>query len=427
MKKDRDIREWYRLDNAAKLIPSTMNGADTRVFRLVCELKEEVDPEVLQQALEETLQEFPYMNCCLRKGIFWYYMDELPGCEEVRPENIPALRALYIPGKKNFLYRVSYFHKRINVEIFHVLSDGTGGYMFIQSLVAAYLVRKHQLDRSLIRIDQASVTEKQTDAFSKYYEKKECRKRNYLKEMFPVKAYQIRGIQDPNLEEHLLEGTVSVQDVMKVAHAHQATVGILVTSLWIEAIIREMKRSEYNRPVVVSVPVNLRQFFPSETSRNFFGVIQVTYYAKDYDGTLQSIIDPVRREFDRQLTEENVRKTMNSYSALEHNLAVRVIPLFFKNIALQGIAFRMNTGVTTSVSNVGRVKLPDELTGYIEKFASFMSCKTIFLCISSFGDHMVFGIVSCFERHPVSMHFFRRLVQLGVPVEIASNDCDEGV
>ena len=103
MEKEHKAGEWYRLDNAAKLIPSTMVGADTRVFRLVCELKEEVNPEILQKALEETMREFPYMNCCLRKGIFWYYMDQLPGCEKVREEDIPALKALYIPGKKNFL------------------------------------------------------------------------------------------------------------------------------------------------------------------------------------------------------------------------------------------------------------------------------------------------------------------------------------
>ena len=427
MDKERKAKEWYRLDNAAKLIPSTMAGADTRVFRIVCELREEVDPDILQRALEETLKEFPYMNCCLRKGIFWYDRDELPGCERVREEDIPALKALYIPGKKNFLYRVSYFCKRINVEIFHVLSDGTGGYMFIQSLVTNYLILRHNLDGCLSRSDRSSVTEKQLDAFSKYYEKGERKKRNSLREMFPVKAYQIRGIQDANLEEHLLEGTVSVREILHVAHENHVTIGILTTSLWIEAILKEMKHSEYNRPIVVSVPVNLRQFFPSETSRNFFGVIQVAYYAGNYDGSLKSIIDPVSREFTEQLTEENVRKTMNSYSALEHNLAVRVIPLFIKNMALQGIAYRMNTGVTTSVSNVGVVKLPAEMAPYVEKFSSFMACKTVFLCVSTYEDHMVFGIVSSFEKHPVAMNFFRRLVQLGVRVEVASNDCDEGV
>ena len=42
--------KWYQLDNAAKIVPSTTGGADTRVFRITCELKEDVDPDTLQSA-----------------------------------------------------------------------------------------------------------------------------------------------------------------------------------------------------------------------------------------------------------------------------------------------------------------------------------------------------------------------------------------
>ena len=38
--------KWYQLDNAAKIVPSTTGGSDTRVFRITCELMEEVDRTV---------------------------------------------------------------------------------------------------------------------------------------------------------------------------------------------------------------------------------------------------------------------------------------------------------------------------------------------------------------------------------------------
>jgi NRPS condensation-like uncharacterized protein len=417
-------KEWYRLDNAAKIIPSSMVGADTRVFRLVCELKEEVDPEILQQALDLALEESPYMNCCLRKGIFWYYMDEMEHGAKVREEHRGALRALYVPGRKNLLYRVTYFRKRINLEMFHVLSDGTGGFMFFQEIITNYLVLKYGLDRSQINEGESSVIEKQADAFSKFYEKDKKRSRNYIKEMFPVKAYQVKGLKDPNLDEHLIEGTVSVKQILEIAHRFKVTLGVLATSIWIEAIVKQMKRSEYNRPVVVSVPVNLRQFYPSETVRNFFGVINVTYDPHHYDGSLESIMTDVDRSFKEELTDEKIAATMNSYAALEHNLAVKVVPLFFKDLALMGIANRINSGVTTSVSNVGKVKLSPVLSPYINTFSSFMSNKSVFLCISTFEDNMVFGIVSCFEKHPTAQYFFRRIRELGADVVIASNDYD---
>jgi hypothetical protein len=242
--------------------------------------------------------------------------------------------------------------------------------------------------------------------------------------MFPVKAYQVKGLKDPNLDEHLIEGTVSVKRILEIAHRFKVTLGVLATSIWIEAIVKQMKRSEYNRPVVVSVPVNLRQFYPSETVRNFFGVINVTYDPHHYDGSLESIMTDVDRSFKEELTDEKIAATMNSYAALEHNLAVKVVPLFFKDLALMGIANRINSGVTTSVSNVGKVKLSPVLSPYINKFCSFMSNKSVFLCISTFEDNMVFGIVSCFEKHPTAQYFFRRIRELGADVVIASNDYD---
>ncbi len=418
-------KEWYRLDNAAKMIPSSMAGADTRVFRIVCELKEEVDEATLQQALDLALEEFPYMNCCLRKGIFWYYMDEMDQGAVVHEERKNALSALYVPGKKNLMYRVLYFRNRINLEIYHVLSDGTGGYMFFEQIITNYLILKHNLDRSLLKESRASVTDKQEDAFSQFYEKGKSKKRNFLKEMFPVKAYQVKGLQDPNLNEHLVEGTVSTSKMLEIAHKYNVTLGVLTTSIWIEAILKQMKRSEYNKPIVVSVPVNLRQFFPSETTRNFFGVIVVKYEPKDYDGTLESILPKISEEFKAELQPEKVRATMNSYADLEHNLAVKVVPLFLKDLGMQGIAHMMNNGITTSVSNVGRVKLPEQLEPYINKFSVFMACKTIFMCVSTYQDKLTFGIVSCYEKHPTCRNFFMRLVDLGLEVEISSNDYDE--
>jgi hypothetical protein len=401
-----------------------MVGADTRVFRLVCELKEEVDPEILQQALDMALEQFPYMNCCLRKGIFWYYMDEMEHGAKVREEDTVALRALYVPGRKNLLYRVTYFGKRINLEMFHVLSDGTGGFMFFREILTDYLILKYDLDRSQIIEADSSVVEKQDDAFSKYYEKDKKRSRNYIKEMFPVKAYQVKGVKDPNLDEHLIEGTVSAKKIIEIAHGFHVTLGVLATSIWIEAIVKQMKRSEYNRPVVVSVPVNLRQFYPTETTRNFFGVINVTYDPHHYDGSLESVMKDVEQSFREELTDEKIAATMNSYAALEHNIAVKVVPLFIKDLVLMGIANMMNQGVTTSVSNVGKVQISPVLHPYINKFCSFMSNKSVFVCISTFEDNMVFGIVSCFEKHPTAQYFFRRLRELGVEVEIASNDYD---
>ena len=64
-------KKWIKLDNAAKIFPPTCTKRDTKVFRFVCELKEPIDKNILQHALDKTVDAFPLYNSVLKKGIFW--------------------------------------------------------------------------------------------------------------------------------------------------------------------------------------------------------------------------------------------------------------------------------------------------------------------------------------------------------------------
>lgn len=422
-------RRWYKLDNAAKIMPSTAHGSDTRVFRLVCELKEDVDPVVLQEAVNEAIEDFPFLNCCLRKGLFWYYLDTRKEPARVYRDNQPPMKQIYYPGRKNLLYRVNYYKKRINLELFHVLSDGTGGVAFLKAIVKSYLIRKYDLDPETIKKEEASADEKTEDAFSRYYRTRKQREkmhvrtgRNWIKAMFPVKAYHMEGVRDLNLESHVLDGTVSAARVLKAAHDRHVTLGVLAVSVFIEAVLGEMKARDYSKPIVISVPVNLRQFFPTQTGRNFFGVFLVSFQPEDYDGTLESIMAAVEREFRENLTEDKIFESMNSYAELENNWAVKVFSLGIKDLGVGGINHLMKQGVTTTVSNVGRVKVDPALEPYIEKFACFNTSDTTQMCIMSFGDRLTFGITTAFTDHAMPRRFFRRLTELGIEVTLATND-----
>ena len=418
-------KNWYKLDNAAKIVPSTARGANTRVFRLTCELKEKVEKDMLQIALDETIDEFPFFNCVLHRGLFWYYLEDSDLRPVVELEHTPACMPLYIPGHKNLLYRVNYFDKRINLEMFHVLADGTGAFMFFKTLIIRYLQLKHSLSEDIKPVDEFSVEEKNVDAFIDNYSKQKGLKQ--LKEMSAVKAYQVSGELDENLLPHLLEGTVSSSKFLELAHQHNTTVGVLCVAIYIKAAILSMNRGQKKRHVVVSVPVNLRQFYHSGTARNFFGVINIDYDPADYDGNLNTIIEPVDKAFKEKLSAENIEKTMNSYSALEHNLAVKVVPLPIKDFTIGRFDAAAKKGVTTSMSNIGRIKMPKEVEGYIDRFSAFMTAASQQVTVCSFGDKMTFGEASPFKTHRVMLNFFRCLSEQGIEVELGSNDYDEEV
>ena len=170
--------------------------------------------------------------------------------------------------------------------------------------------------------------------------------------------------------------------------------------------------------------MNLRNYFPSDTARNFFGVINVVYDPALYDGTLESIIPVVRESFDKQLKQDQVELTMNSYAALEHNIAIKVVPLFIKNLVISAINAKTQRGITGTISNVGKVTVPKEMEPYINKFSCFMAAPEVQVCLCSFKDELVFSVTSAFIQQPVIRNFFRDMVDMGIDVVLESNDFD---
>ena len=424
--RDRKSNRWYKLDNAAKIIPSSARGADTRVFRICCELKEDIEPELLQEALYDVRDEFPMFNCVLKKGFFWYYLEDSDLRPEVIKDCLPACSPIYYPGRVNLLYRVIYYKHRISLEMFHVLADGTGAFVFLKRLVCRYLELKHGLSGQKLDGDTSSVEEKGGDAFSQYYTKQKLWSQlKQVKKISIGKAYQITGDMDENLLPHLLEVSVSAKKIASLAKENNTTVGVYTTSLYIEAIISAMSAREKQRPIVIQVPVNLRQFFSSYTTRNFFGVISIVFYSSQYDGDISSIIKVVKKEYERQLSPESIEQTMNSYASLEHNPFVQMSPIWIKDIVVAFFNRQAKKGVTTTLSNLGRINMPEEVSGYIDRFAPFMAAPSEQVCICSYGDRMIFGEVSPYATHKVMLMFVRCLVKLGVEVELGSNDYDE--
>lgn len=413
---------WYKLDNAAKIVPSQARGADTRVFRLTAVLKEEVNREILEQALSEVAPEFPIFNVVLKRGFFWYYLEDSDITPSVTEEGEFPLEAIYHPGKRNLLYRVNYYKKRINLEVFHVLADGTGAFMFLRHLIARYLELNHSLPVTRFDDDISSMQENSTDAFDTFYEKSAGL--DQLKDMEANRAWQLNEEKDPNLRCHLLEGVISAERFLKKAREYGTTVGVFSVAIYIEAAIKRMTVRQKKRPIVVSVPVNLRQFYQSYTARNFFSVINISFDATEYDGSINSIIPKVKAGFEEQLSKEKINENMNSYAALEHNIAVKMIPLIIKDIGISLFSLTANRGVTCTMSNLGKIEMPEGLEPYIDYFSAFMAAPSEQICVSTFGDRMVFGEVSPYVTHGVMMNFFRILSSMDIEVEISSNDYD---
>lgn len=409
---------WMRLDNAAKLFPSTSSERDTRVFRFACELKEEVMPDFLQKALEETLDCFPLYRTVMKKGLFWYYLEGKTLPVQAEEEHRPPCAALFDRNRETHLFSVSWYRCRINLEVFHALSDGAGAMEFLKALVCRYLLYAHegQWAGKPPALPVSPVPSLQTaDGFRRYYDRKA------KKVKFPSpRAYQLRGEKPRPRRLKIVQGVVSAKAVLEQAHRCGATLTVYLTALLLKAVYLQMDTPSPH-PVVLMVPVNLRPYFPTASARNFFSTISVGYSFAEGKEDLGEVAASVADTFRQELTKERLSARMNSYASLEHNALLRAAPLPLKTLCLNIANLMSERKDTAVISNLGRVTVPEAFRPYIRLVDTFVSTPKLELCVCTFEDALSLTFTSHFERSDVEREFFRLLAQNGAEVEIRAN------
>lgn len=410
---------WSRLDNAAIIFPSNSGAKDSKVFRFFCELNEPVDLPVLQSALDETLPQFPFFRCVLRRGLFWYYLEDSKLPAVVTPEGEPPCSPMYRADSKGLLFCVSCHGRRINLEIYHALTDGTGAMRFLSALVCCYLAKRHPEAFSASPPkphSRASRAQMGDDSFRKYYEKPP--------RAFPAwekNAYCLRGERLPEHRLAVIEGRMSVKALLDCCHARDVTLTVLLTAVLIRAIHGGMPLRERKRPVVITIPVNLRNYFPSETIRNFFTVINVPYDFSRQEDSLDAVAASVKRTFREELTEEALHRRLNLLCSLERSIPLRLVPLMFKDPILRAAGGMARRKVSASFSNIGKVAMPEELGDHIRLFGAFTSPNQLQATSCSFRDTYVITFAGHLCSHDTECTFFRSLAEMGIDVTVASN------
>ena len=136
---------WLKLDNAAKLYPAVKTKNWSNVFRLSITLREKIDAEILQSALDTTVKRFPSISMKLCKGFFWYYLESTKA-PHIIPEKPYPCSKMTPRDLRKCAFRVLYYENRIAVEFFHSLTDGNGGLIFLKTLAAEYIAQKNHIE-----------------------------------------------------------------------------------------------------------------------------------------------------------------------------------------------------------------------------------------------------------------------------------------
>lgn len=428
MKKDTNTqasKTWYRLDNSANIYPAIQRSYYSSVYRFSAYMTKEVDPKLLQKALDKTMLRFPVFDVCIKKGFFWQYLEHNKKAGPfVQEDIINPCMPMRFKDNNGYLIRIYYYRKRISVEFFHALADGAGALVFLKTLIAVYLnLSGYSIPytHGLLDISQNPKPEEQEDAYLHYAKKKPWMG------MADTKAYRGTGTREVYHTLNVISGTVNANEALKVAKKYKVSLTEYFASILIYALLEKQNREKlYNKkPVSLVIPINLRQMFPSNTLRNFILSVYPSVDPRMGDYTFEEVLKEVHYYMRYNINKKFLQAKLNKNVATQKNPVVRITPLFIKNFVVYLSYIRLgDRRATTTFTNPGIVDVPDEMKEHIERFevllgqafAARANCAAI-----TFQNKMVISFSSNIKETDIEKEFFRKLVKDGIHVKIETN------
>ena len=417
---------WMKLDNAAKIYPAAKRRNWNNFFRISATLTEPVEVAVLRSALDVTARRFPSIAVRLRRGMFWYYLEQIPHSPAIQEEKSCPLAHAPFHEVRQCAFRVLVYHNRFAVEFFHALTDGTGGLTFFKTLLAEYLSQKYGLtipagDGVLGRLEEPDAEELE-DSFLRYAGNIKASRKE-------ATAWHLTGTPEKDGFKDLVTLMIPAPALKECAKAHGVTVTELLCAAMMQAICQlqaeKVPQRSRRKPVKVLLPVNLRNLFPSKTLRNFASYITPEVDPRMGDYTFDEICAAVHHRMGLENNPQTMRAKFAANVASEQSPLLRVMPLFIKNLAMKAVFDTVGECKSClCLSNLGVVRLPEVMAPYVARmdFIIGVQAKAPHNCgVLTWNDTVYINCIRSIREPELELHFYRVLHQLGLPVKVESN------
>lgn len=414
-------KNWYELDNAATIYPYSANRQWICGYRIGFVLKEDVDPEILRQAVKDIMPRFPAYFVQLRFGYFWPYLEksnEMPIIEEEHLHPVLPIPRWYtkVPAVK-FIY----YKRRLCLEAFHGIADGGASIEVMKALTAQYLKLKGvdiPDSEYIIDINKKPAPEETVDNFKRFYDAKN--KGMTRKESV---SYQHTVKPIPNYNR-LFTGLVPVEDIKAYCKPRSVTITEFLTAVFIYSLYQNSPDNN-EKPIKISVPVSLRPIFGVNSMRNFSLFTNIgTDLKKDKSTTVDEILNGIKGKIKdgttKEILEQNI--TMNVSTAI--NPAVRIIPNGLKKVVLKIGYKNGQQKFACTLSNLGVCKMPPEMKEHIDRMEVFLGGprNAIGCAINSIDDKLNIAFNVASKQTDAVRTFYKTLADLGMRVRVESSD-----
>ena len=426
MTKEKRTVRWLRLDNAAKIYPAARRKNWSSIYRQSVTLNDEVDVTVLKSALDVTVKRFPSIAAGLRRGFFWYYLQPVDSAPEISEEYSYPLTYMGKREIRKCAFRVIAYKKRIAVEFFHSLTDGTGALIFLKNLTAEYLEERYGVEIPLTDgiVDRrvAPTDEELEDSFLKNAGAVPASRSD-------TNAWHMYGDPERGGFCHLTCFKLSVKEALDLAHKYDTSLTVMMSAVMMKALLNLQNEKNPNTArqsrIKLQIPINLRKLFPSKTIRNF-----AMYVNPEVDPRLgEYTLDEICRVIEHKIGAECTAKHMSSVIAKnvndEKNILLRLVPLPLKNLVMKAVFDSVGERKSClALSNLGRVSVPDAMARYIERFDFILGVQSAapYNCgMLSYGDTVYINFIRDIKDAELERHFFFVLRDLGISTTVESN------
>lgn len=417
----RDNKKWYKLDNAALMYPLVARGESISIFRVSALLRDPVDPVELQYAVNDIAARFPTICGSVKNGFFWPFIDRPTIPITVKPQTKVPGRPMKVDSRRSQI-RVNYIGNQISVEFFHSATDGTGGIIFLNSLLRRYFQRLgYKIDcTNCFDYRDIPSLEEIRDNFAAVTIKKNpppCPK--------PVKSKKLNGTLQRGGKYVTVRGVMSASQLKSVAKQHNATVTEYLGAVQLMALNRlaAVTNSPENPPIRVLIPVNLRRIYDMETIRNFSSYI---FYQYNGQNDIDEVIDDIRKQTEEQMTDDYFRGMVSFNYNNGNSPLLKIVPLAVKRFVLGCIVSGRGDGMVncSTLSNLGVVKAPKQFDDLVLRYDFMLgkpAKKTNNFAVATYNDTCVISMTSPFVERDCEMYFFRKLAEAGIDIAVESD------
>ena len=416
---------WYKMDNASIMYSSLQKDEFSAVYRFSAQMSEKVDTEALQRAIDKVLPRFAGFRSRIRKGFFWHYFEpnRAPG-PYLKEDVADPCRPVRFQEDNHWLVRFFYYENRISIEVFHAISDGAGALVFFKNLLAQYLREKGipiPEGEGLLNLNEKSCFEEWEDAYSKY-----ALAKGRLQPM-TSHVYQNIGTAEPFYTFNVTTGLIPVDKIKERAKSCGITINDYLGAAFMYVLMEKQRREHplKEKKIALSVPANLRSFFPTKTMRNFILTLQPWFDPSVGDYSFQEIAERFHNYMRLHCDAHEIQSVISRNVQFQNNKLLMLVPIFLK-MPVMSLSYRVRGSDPYSaiMTNPGMFKVPAAMASHIHHLECIPGPAAVprpHMASISYGNIMAVTFSGTMKECDTEREFFRFLVKDGIPVHVESN------